>query len=119
MRSPTRIVSTRRRWRLLSPWIVKPSSRVLRKLSGELTTIQYWDDRPSDRPDLRFRLERPGFGAGSAAGAVVSGSGSSATMGIVALLRDWGLRTKVYGLGQVRATSSDRSPPRRLAGRTA
>src|ERR1700686_5876593 len=68
------MVSTRRRWRLLRPWIVKPCSRVLRKLSGELTIIQNWDARASERPDLRLRLDRPGLaGRAPAAGAVVSG----------------------------------------------
>src|ERR1700686_1894243 len=62
------MVSTRRRWRLFRPWIVKPCSRVLRKLSGELTIIQNWDARASVRPDLRLRLERPDL-AGRSAGA--------------------------------------------------
>src|SRR5713226_2591194 len=53
------MVSTRRRCRLFRPWMVKPCSRVLRKLSGELTTIQYWDERPSERPDFRLRRARP------------------------------------------------------------
>src|SRR6266852_6524357 len=57
MRSPLRIASTRRRWRLFMPWMEKPCSRVLRKLSGELTTIQYWAARPP--ADLRLRLLRP------------------------------------------------------------
>src|SRR5260370_11798107 len=51
------MLATRRRWRLFRPWIEKPCSRVLRKLSGELTTIQYWAARPP--PDLRLRRERP------------------------------------------------------------
>src|SRR5438034_8520580 len=51
------MVSTRRRCRLFRPWIVKPCSRVLRKFSGELTTIQYWAERPPS-PDLRFRRDR-------------------------------------------------------------
>src|ERR1700704_97493 len=78
------MVSTRRRCRLFRPWIVKPSSRVLRKLSGELTTIQYWDDRPSDRPDLRFLLGRPCLGAcsevGSAAGSAASSWDSTSSV---------------------------------------
>src|SRR5205814_3780742 len=53
------MVSTLRRWRLFRPWMEKPCSRVLRKLSGELTTIQYWAARPP--PGLRLRLERPGL----------------------------------------------------------
>src|SRR5882672_9025146 len=50
--------------------MVNPCSRVLRKLSGELTIIQYWDARasPPERPDLRLRLERPDL-AGRSAGA--------------------------------------------------
>src|ERR1700738_3855470 len=49
--------------------MVNHSSRVSRKLSGELTIIQNWEDRPpSGRPDLRLRLERPGLGAGSDVG---------------------------------------------------
>src|SRR5437879_4221986 len=51
------MVSTRLRWRLFRPWIEKPCSRVLRKLSGELTTIQYCAVRPP--PDFRLRLPRP------------------------------------------------------------
>src|SRR5260370_14944655 len=51
------MLASRRRWRLFRPWIEKPCSRVLRKLSGELTTIQYWAARPP--PDLRLRRERP------------------------------------------------------------
>src|SRR6202171_4840457 len=74
------MVSTRRRWRLFRPWIVNPCSRVLRKLSGELTIIQYWEARPSERPDLRFRRERPDL-AGRSAG--LSGAGLS-TGGAVA-----------------------------------
>src|SRR6266581_4468419 len=51
------MVSTRLRCRLFKPWMEKPCSRVLRKLSGELTTIQYWALRAA--PDLRLRRERP------------------------------------------------------------
>src|SRR6266576_2669729 len=70
------MVSTRLRWRVFRPWIEKPCSRVLRKLSGELTTIQYWADRPP--PDLRFRLDRPDLaGLGSSGG---DGSTSSDTL---------------------------------------
>src|SRR5207245_6737455 len=54
---PDRSHSTRVRWRLFRPWIEKPCSRVLRKLSGELTTIQYCAVRPP--PDFRLRLPRP------------------------------------------------------------
>src|ERR1700704_2019383 len=105
-----RIVSTRRRWRLLRPWIVKPRSRVLRKLSGELTTIQYWDDRPSDRPDLRFRLERPGLAACSAPES--AGPGSSATTGIVAGTVTRGPRPGAVGPGPaVRAGPGDKPGP--------
>src|ERR1700694_730325 len=75
MRSPTCIVSTRRRWRLFKPWIVNPCSRVLRKLSGELTIIQYWEARPSERPDFRLRRERPDL-AGRSAGGALLGRGS-------------------------------------------
>src|SRR5947199_6578800 len=72
MRSPTRIVSTRRRWRLFRPWIEKPCSRVLRKLSGELTIIQ--NCAALAPPDLRFRRDRPDLGgrSGSAAGSSLS-----------------------------------------------
>src|ERR1700686_5935788 len=93
MRSPTCIVSTLRRWRLFSPWIVKPCSRVFRELSGELTIIQNWEARPSVRPDFRFRLGRPdlaGLSPAAAAGAAVSGVseiGFSCTTVIVFLLR--------------------------------
>src|SRR5207245_177294 len=54
---PDRSHSTRVRWRLFRPWIEKLCSRVLRKLSGELTTIQYWAARPP--PDFRLRRDRP------------------------------------------------------------
>src|SRR6202521_5872962 len=98
MRSPTCIVSTLRRWRLFSPWIVKPCSRVFRKLSGELTIIQNWEARPSVRPDFRLRRGRPDLTGRSPVGAAgvsgvsdvsdVSGvSGVSDTRVIVCLLR--------------------------------
>src|ERR1700675_1858223 len=102
MRSPTCIVSTLRRWRLFSPWIVKPCSRVFRKLSGELTIIQNWEARPSVRPDFRLRRGRadpagrsPPAAAGGSGGLGASGasgasgvSGVSDTTEIVSLLRD-------------------------------
>src|SRR5260370_25573601 len=70
------MVATRRRCRLFSPWIEKPCSRVLRKLSGELTIIQSCADRPPPPPpDFRLRLERPGLavrGCSSAAGSMSS-----------------------------------------------
>src|SRR5216684_976295 len=76
MRSPTCIVSTLRRWRLFRPWIVNPCSRVLRKLSGELTIIQNWEARPSVRPDFRLRRGRPDLaGLSPVGGAGVSGRG--------------------------------------------
>src|SRR5205814_1726218 len=54
------MVSTRLRWRVFRPWIEKPCSRVLRKLSGELTTIQYCAVRPPPpREVLQRLLERP------------------------------------------------------------
>src|ERR1700675_2188319 len=95
MRSPTCIVSTLRRWRLFSPWIVKPCSRVFRKLSGELTIIQNWEARPSVRPDLRLRRGRPdlagrspvGAAGGSGVSDVSGASGVSDTRVIVCLLR--------------------------------
>src|SRR5579872_707795 len=63
------MVSTRRRCRVLRPWIEKPWSRVFRKFSGELTTIQYWAERPP--PDFRLRLDLPGL-AGRGCSAAVS-----------------------------------------------
>src|SRR6266508_2897157 len=95
------MVSTRRRWRLFRPWIVKPSSRVLRKLSGELTTIQYWSDRPSERPDLRLRLERPGLRVPSAEVSGASDS-SDAPVSLLAIGRSSrGLHgAQVFMLGQ-------------------
>src|SRR5438309_10719095 len=70
------MVSTRRRCRLFRPWIEKPCSRVLRRLSGELTTIQYWAARPP--PDLRLRRDRPVLaGLGSSGG---DGASSSDTL---------------------------------------
>src|SRR5215831_8791073 len=71
------MVSTRLRCRLFRPWIVKPCSRVLRKLSGELTTIQYWALRAA--PDLRLRRDRPDLGARSCSGGE-SSSDMSATV---------------------------------------
>src|SRR5256885_12242791 len=64
------MVSTLRRWRLFRPWMEKPCSRVLRKLSGELTTIQYWAARPP--PDFRLRRDLPDL-----AGRASSGGGES------------------------------------------
>src|ERR1700674_2518042 len=98
MRSPTCIVSTRRRCRLFKPWIVNPCSRVLRKLSGEVTIIQNWEARPSVRPDFRFRRWRPERAGLSGAGAPASGV--SDTTEIVFLLDGRGYRAKVPGLGQ-------------------
>src|SRR2546423_4009478 len=54
--------------------MVNPCSRVLRKFSGELTIIQYWEARPSERPDFRLRLERPGLAGRSAVAAPFSTS---------------------------------------------
>src|ERR1041385_8817726 len=84
------MVSTRRRRRLFRPWMEKPCSRVLRKLSGEVTTIQYWAVRPP--PDLRLRRERPGLAwrCSPPAGAV---SGLSDT--VQRLLAVW--RGRVHG----------------------
>src|SRR5580704_7315927 len=81
MRSPTCIVSTLRRWRLLRPWIVNPCSRVLRKLSGELTIIQNWEARPSVRPDFRLRRGRPDL-AGRSPAAAAGASGASGVSGV-------------------------------------
>src|SRR4029077_12176752 len=85
MRSPTCIVSTLRRWRLFRHWIVNPCSRVFRKLSGELTIIQNWEARPSERPDFRLRRGRPDLAGLSSAGAA-GASGVSDTREIVSLL---------------------------------
>src|SRR5947207_12626659 len=64
--------------------MLKPCSRVLRKLSGELTTIQYCAVRPP--PDLRLRRERPDLaGRWSSAGLV---SGVSDTVGMVSGVSD-------------------------------
>src|SRR5207248_7153918 len=87
MRPPTRTVSTRRRWRLFKPWMEKPCSRVLRKFSGELTTIQYWAFRAV--PDLRLRLDRPDFAgrSGSLVDSPIGSSGTSATSGRLLAVR--------------------------------
>src|SRR2546430_9870891 len=66
------MVSTRLRWRVFRPWIEKPCSRVLRKLSGELTTIQYCAVRPP--PDFRLRLDRPDLAGRSCSAVWVSGA---------------------------------------------
>src|SRR5947207_6457315 len=64
--------------------MLKPCSRVLRKLSGELTTIQYCAVRPP--PDLRLRRERPDLaGRWSSAGLV---SCASDTVGMVSGVSD-------------------------------
>jgi len=52
---------------------VNPCSRVLRKLSGELTIIQNWEARPSVRPDFRLRRGRPGLAGLSPVGTGASG----------------------------------------------
>src|ERR1700730_18857768 len=96
MRSPTCIVSTLRRWRLLRPWIVTPCSRVLRKLSGELTIIQNWEARPSVRPDFLLRRGRPDLAGLSPVG-TAGGSGVSDTAEIASLLR----RPRRRGRGQL------------------
>src|SRR5579859_7397737 len=103
MRSPTRIVSTRRRCRLFSPWMVNPCSRVLRKLSGELTIIQYCAERPPPAPPLlRLRFDRPLRAGRSASGAAAWSliSGSSDTTRIVVLQDDRADRTQVLRLWQ-------------------
>src|SRR6266852_4532798 len=95
--------------------MVKPSSRVLRKLSGDVTTIQYWSDRPSERPDLRLRRERLLFAGRSAAGAGPGAVCSSANDGI--LVRD-GIcgpdRTQVLSLGQMHREVADLGDVRHL-----
>src|SRR5438045_204713 len=99
------MVSTLRRWRLFRPWMEKPCSRVLRKLSGELTTIQYWAARPP--PALRLRRpRRDELGFSRSAGAF--GSGSSATSGRLLAVRAhlWD-RAQVLRLGQQGAQVAD------------
>src|ERR1700687_1897878 len=112
MRSPTCIVSTRRRWRLFRPWIVNPCSRVWRKLSGELTIIQNWEARPSVRPDLRLRRWRPDLAGLSGVAAPASGVGAlpsvvSDTSVIVFLLYGRRHRAESMGLGQQDGQVSD------------
>jgi hypothetical protein len=51
----------------------------LRKLSGELTTIQNWLARPSVLPDLRLRRLLPDFAGPASAAAGCSSVNSSAT----------------------------------------
>src|SRR5256885_191767 len=99
------MVSTLRRWRLFRPWMEKPCSRVLRKLSGELTTIQYCAARPP--PALRWRRpRRDDLGCSRSAGAF--GSGSSATSGRLLAVRAhlWD-RAQVLRLGQQGAQVAD------------
>src|ERR1700758_2137715 len=94
--------STRRRWRVFRPWIEKPCSRVLRKLSGELTTIQNWLALASARPPFRRRRPRPALPAGPAAPGSCSAS-SSATAEIVAVCH----RSQLLRLGQQGCEVSD------------
>src|SRR5258708_17977086 len=94
------MVATRRRWRLCRPWIEKPCSRVLRKLSGELTIIQNWEARPSDRPDFRLRRERPDLAGRSAVGALTSGVSDTTQLGPYSLLgRVWCGGPRAWGSG--------------------
>src|SRR4029077_10174814 len=85
--------------------MVKPCSRVFRKLSGELTIIQYWAVRPPP-PDLRLRFDLPDF-------AVRSGrSGSGATSSGVSAIRSAAVdgrprRPEVLRLGKERAEVAD------------
>src|SRR6266446_363691 len=107
------MVSTRLRWRVFRPWIEKPCSRVLRKLSGELTTIQYCAVRPP--PDFRFRRERPDFAGRSCSAAEVSGvsgvsglSGLSVTDGRLLAVRVRGVeRAEVLWFREQRAQVAD------------
>src|SRR3989454_10881917 len=98
------MVSTRLRCRLFSPWIENPCSRVLRKLSGELTTIQYWAVRTP--PDLRFRLERPDLAG--ACGSVWAVPGASVTDGRLLTVRAGRAhRAQIRSLGEQRAQVAD------------
>src|SRR5438874_5108743 len=99
------MVSTLRRWRLFRPWMEKPCSRVLRKLSGELTTIQYWAARPP--PALRLRRpRRDELGFSRSAGALASGS-SDTTGRLLAVRAGLWDRAQVLRLGQQGAQVAD------------
>src|SRR6202158_2781113 len=96
----------------------KASSRVFRELSGDATTIAYWRERPSERPDLRFRRDRPVFGGRSAVGAGAGEAGSSANDGIpVRDLIRRSDRTQVLGLGQKHRQVADLRDVRHLVAR--
>src|SRR5437773_3493802 len=111
------MVSTRLRWRVFRPWIENPCSRVFRKLSGELTTIQYCAVRPP--PDFRFRRERPDLAGRSCSAAAVSEvagvSGLSVTDGRLLAVRARGVdRAEVLRLGEQRAEVADLADVTRL-----
>src|SRR5487761_10873 len=91
--------------------MVHQSSRVLRKLSGELTIIQYCEDRPSERPDLRLRFGRAGLAGGSAPGSL--GDRTSAATAFSP-----GSDSLISSLmvGKVRANRPDRVLPARRGG---
>src|SRR5205823_2358854 len=101
------MVSTRLRWRVFRPWIEKPCSRVFRKLSGELTTIQYCAVRPP--PDFRFRLDLPDLAGRSCSALEVSGiSAFSLTDGRLLAVRTSGVhRAEVLRLREQRAEVAD------------
>src|SRR2546430_12278340 len=113
------MVSTRLRWRVFRPWIENPCSRVFRKLSGELTTIQYCAVRPP--PDFRFRRERPdlaGRSCSAAAASEVAGvSGLSVTDGRLLAVRARGVdRAEVLRPGGPAAGGGDTADLTRFAG---
>src|SRR5437764_9876143 len=96
------MVSARRRWRLLIPWIVKPCSRVLRRFSGELTTIQYWALRAAGFLRLRAAPRVCSCGASSATcGASSATCGASSAILKAAPEAAVG-RTEVHRLGHQR-----------------
>src|SRR5262249_17537200 len=81
----------------------KPCSRVLRKLSGELTTIQYCALRLP--PDLRLRRHRPDLPGRSSSAA--TGSSVSLTDRRLPAVRPRRVRSEVLWLGNQGAEVSD------------
>src|SRR5258708_3221813 len=84
--------------------MLNPCSRVLRKFSGELTTIEYWAVRPPP-PDLSFgrgplfagRSEVGAAGCSSATASVSIGRGAGGTE----VLRFWQQRAEVSDLSDM------------------
>src|SRR5260221_6133301 len=82
------MLATRFLCRLLMPWMLNACSRVRLKLSGEVTTIQYWTARPPPPPPPpalpfppRRRLRAPGDEAAELSEGLATSTGCGSALG--------------------------------------